>query len=346
MAFLSRRTALTIKAHLLAGLIAAISAQDYDGSTDTSLSLTHSTFLDGKRDFFLGWRFNATHMDVEITARTRGWIAVGISPNGQMDQSDVLLGWVDDNTNAVTVQDRWNTVDAKTGVNLLLDGKQDWQLVTGFQNDTHTTVRAVRALDTCDPQDRPFTQSTLRIIYAYHTSDPINPQTITKHTQRGVRSVLFHSPSFWINRTDVLNVKPQQRLQQMDIQVDKVSIPASRSTLYWCKLIRLPVIDQKYHIISVKPLIEQGHESLVHHVLVYLCSDRVTDSSSPKEFDCNHEERNEGIEMITGNCQTVLAAWAVGGTDIVYPEEAGMPLTPEMSGRYVQIEIHYNNPPK
>ena len=46
--------------------------------------------------------------------------------------------------------------DVSQGVNLELDDQQDWILVSGDQNATHTTIRAVRKLRTCDSMDRPF----------------------------------------------------------------------------------------------------------------------------------------------------------------------------------------------
>jgi hypothetical protein len=40
--------------------------------------------------------FNATHITFELHVKTRGYVGFGISPNGKMYPSDVVIGWVKD----------------------------------------------------------------------------------------------------------------------------------------------------------------------------------------------------------------------------------------------------------
>lgn len=56
------------------------------------------------------------------------------------------------------LQDKWLDV-GPNGPSLTNDLKQDWQLIDGRENGTHTTVRVTRAMNTCDPRDRVFTVS-------------------------------------------------------------------------------------------------------------------------------------------------------------------------------------------
>lgn len=35
----------------------------------------------------------------------------------------------------------------------ILDQRQDWQLLSAFENATHTSLRFKRSLDSCDPED-------------------------------------------------------------------------------------------------------------------------------------------------------------------------------------------------
>ena len=45
------------------------------------------------------------------------------------------------------------------------------------------------------------------------------------------------------------------------------------------------------------------------------------------------------------SCQSsVISAWAVGGTDIYFPLDAGVPIGPGEQFDTVLLEIHYNNP--
>ena len=43
----------------------------------------------------------------------------------------------------------------------VLDERQDWELLSAFENSTHTSLRFRRLLDSCDPQDVPITVSKL-----------------------------------------------------------------------------------------------------------------------------------------------------------------------------------------
>jgi hypothetical protein len=52
--------------------------------------------LDHVGKFHVFWKFNATHITFELHVKTRGYVGFGISPNGKMYPSDVVIGWVKD----------------------------------------------------------------------------------------------------------------------------------------------------------------------------------------------------------------------------------------------------------
>ena len=58
----------------------------------------HKT-LDSAGKYELYWSFDLEKETISFAVRvqTTGWIGFGLSPNGQMPQSDVVIGWVDDN---------------------------------------------------------------------------------------------------------------------------------------------------------------------------------------------------------------------------------------------------------
>jgi DOMON domain len=63
------------------------------------------------------WGSNATHIEVQLTYPTTGWLALGLSPTGGMDQSDVVFGYVDDRTGEVVIQVRHErSSDAPSGL--------------------------------------------------------------------------------------------------------------------------------------------------------------------------------------------------------------------------------------
>ena len=61
------------------------------------LSSTYPFRLDLHDNYTLYWTFDndAQNITFAVRVRTTGWVGFGVSPNGQMPQSDVVIGWVD-----------------------------------------------------------------------------------------------------------------------------------------------------------------------------------------------------------------------------------------------------------
>ena len=53
---------------------------------------------DGSPLYTLYWKFNTTEQTIAfaVKAMTNGWVGFGISPNGGMVNSDVVIGWMND----------------------------------------------------------------------------------------------------------------------------------------------------------------------------------------------------------------------------------------------------------
>ena len=53
---------------------------------------------DGSPLYTLYWNFNTAEQTITfaVKAMTNGWVGFGISPNGGMVNSDVVIGWVND----------------------------------------------------------------------------------------------------------------------------------------------------------------------------------------------------------------------------------------------------------
>jgi len=146
------------------------------------------------------WGTDATHIEVQLTYPSLGWIAFGLSENGGMDKSDILFGYVTNvaagDTPVVVVQDRYLTA-VETGITLARDTVQNWEPVSGSQSATHTTIRARRLLKTTDTtQDREFVAGELNVIFSTNTADPTTPDTdaIDKHTYKGKDKITFVNP--------------------------------------------------------------------------------------------------------------------------------------------------------
>ena len=65
------------------------------------LSNTYPFQLSLHEDYTLYWRFDndAQNISFAVRVRTTGWVGFGLSPNRQMPQSDVVIGWVDGSGN-------------------------------------------------------------------------------------------------------------------------------------------------------------------------------------------------------------------------------------------------------
>jgi hypothetical protein len=62
-------------------------------SKPTQAYMNHVELMPGF--FHFHWNFSETDIIGEIHVKTEGWVGFGLSPNGKMDQSDVVVGWID-----------------------------------------------------------------------------------------------------------------------------------------------------------------------------------------------------------------------------------------------------------
>lgn len=71
------------------------------------MQLNHyETLSFGAAQGFARWGVNSSHVEIELTFPTTGWMAFGLSPDGGMDDSDVLFGYVDDTNREAVIQVR------------------------------------------------------------------------------------------------------------------------------------------------------------------------------------------------------------------------------------------------
>ena len=60
------------------------------------LPWTHHLILDHENKFHVFWLPSEKDITFELRVETRGYVALGFSPNGGMKGSDIALAWVDD----------------------------------------------------------------------------------------------------------------------------------------------------------------------------------------------------------------------------------------------------------
>ncbi|KAK3701369.1 hypothetical protein QZH41_008747 [Actinostola sp. cb2023] len=290
---------------------------------------TNSAYLDEKETFKLHWKIDDTKKEISfaVQVKTLGWVGFGISAGtGNMVGSDVVIGWVKDNKGYL--KDRYAEQQALPPI----DEKQDYKLTDAYEKNGETVLKFTRKYDTCDDKDRKIEQGTVRVVYAYHENDPTSETNIPKHAVRGSRSLIL---------LNVLTKKPSlpSDIKHFDIRVN-TSLSNKRTT-YYCKPFRIPDLGSKKHVVKIAPIVSPGNEGLVHHILIYGCSDDFPLSNLSAEGVCNSPNMPGSFGACAG--QSVVAAWAIGGSSFFFPDHVGYPLGSDIGPKFVLFEVHYDN---
>ncbi|XP_063401020.1 DBH-like monooxygenase protein 1 [Mytilus trossulus] len=287
----------------------------------------HEFQLDSDGNFWLFWNVSGTNITFETHVRTRGYVGFGLSSNGKMFPSDVVVGWVKDGT--AVLKDCHTTGHFTPEV----DTSQDWHLISGFENDFGTVLTFSRKLDTCDDNDTIITDDTVKAIYSYHPDDPDSVQGMQWHgvKRRGAQSLMFLS-----------STKSDVSIPANNIHIDLVSpnfaVP-SVDTRYQCTIHKIPTLTKKHHMIRYEPVIQRDNIDYVHHAVITTCPE-VTEADVGTSFECY----SRGTPRRFQTCSEVVVAWAVGGVAFNMPEHVGFAFGEADSPKYLRLEMHYNNP--
>ncbi|GIY63848.1 DBH-like monooxygenase protein 1 [Caerostris extrusa] len=276
----------------------------------------HCTTLDSEDKFHVCWKvieLEDGDRDIifKLEVKTHGYVGFGLSSNGGMTGSDIVTGWV--KNGQVYFQDRYGEGNFLPKI----DEIQSWNLVSGRENDTHTTLIFRRKLDTCDKEDRKIDDSTTKLIYAYSDEDPkrkMHSSTISKAGHE--------------ERPPTANEKiPSSRSRQV------------HSVLLGCFVSQTPrCFDGAFDSKRVT-------RGFVHHILLYECVGGSAEAYDPHLDQHGHECHRPNMPDAMKKCEGIFLAWAVGGENLVLPEDVGLPL--EISpAKYYMMEIHYDNPGK
>ncbi|KAL4649087.1 DBH-like monooxygenase protein 1 isoform X1 [Arapaima gigas] len=285
----------------------------------------HAATLDAEGKFRIRWRWDDTRITFEVAVETRGYVGLGFSPTAAMALSDMVIGGVD--RGQPYIQDYYADMNRKVHRDL----EQNYRLEYAMENSTHTVLAFSRLLNTCDRDDKAITESTMRVIWAYHHEDVGLSGPEYHGVNRGRKSLRLLEP------TTPRNVPAGT--QFFDLQNIDVPVPY-KDTTYWCQLFKVPDMKKKHHIIRIEPLIERGHENLVHHILLYQCDSSLNET----EVDLGHECYHPNMPDSFLTCETVLFAWAIGGEGFTYPPHAGFSIGASQDPIYVLMEVHYDNP--
>ncbi|CAM4693041.1 unnamed protein product [Leuciscus chuanchicus] len=285
----------------------------------------HSAALDADGRYNIKWGFDESTITFEVEVETRGYIGFGLSPTGAMSSSDIVIGGV--LNGSAYLMDYFTDSNRKVHK----DPLQSYQLLYGRENGTHTVLAFSRNLQTCDDNDKVITGSTVRVIWAFHEEDV------------GVSGPVYHGLNRGRKSLRLLNPGSSSSIPAgtafFDLQNEEVHVP-HKDTTYWCQIFKFPEPKKKHHVIRIEPLIQKGHENLVHHILLYQCDSNLNKSEINRGHECYHPNMPDSFFT----CETVLFAWAIGGEGFTYPPHVGMSIGTSIDPVYVQMEIHFDNP--
>lgn len=134
-----------------------------------------------------------------------------------------------------------------------------------------TFIRFLRLNYPCDDYSLDIVSGTVRVIFAWQDSDPINNKAKYHGSNKGTKSVNI------LNKESGMVEMPEDVLST-DVIAYNYTIPDTKTT-YYCQLLELPEVDEIHHIIRIDPAITLGNEKLVHHILLYYCPEQYFNES-------------------------------------------------------------------
>ncbi|XP_046545885.1 tyramine beta-hydroxylase-like [Haliotis rubra] len=122
----------------------------------------------------------------------------------------------------------------------------------------------------------------------------------------------------------------EEGVKKRVLRIPRTAVPAKETT-YICMTFDLDD-SQDYHMIATEPEID--NVDIMHHIILYGCTDDAPAIESPRECD-----------MSTPSCEEVTGSWAIGVPGECFYREAGFRIG-KTGYKRVLLEFHWNNPQK
>lgn len=311
----------------------------------------HRESLDPKGRFQLEWLVDWENKEVTftVTVQTKGYVGLGLSRNGKMTGADIVIGGV--NSKGESYLADYHAVDHQAPVR---DSNQNWNLLSGKKNETHTTLCFSRAIDTCDPHDYLITRDKVAVIWAFGETD----KPTYHHENRGMFNVYLLAP----DHSPLIITDPHSGGQQVldghgniDTSVKvwtidrQITLPRQETT-YVCRIHKTPRLGQKHHLIGMNVrLQDEASRRHTHHLIVLHCQAPLNGPSAQSLFEplvgtvleeCMVHRDSAG-ETSANYCVETRYNWGVGGASYFHPPHVGFPFDSE---DYLATQIHLDNP--
>ncbi|KAJ8944429.1 hypothetical protein NQ318_002125 [Aromia moschata] len=224
------------------------------------------------------------------------------------------------------------------------DEIDNYTLMRGLQNDTHTVIEFRRVLDTCDPDDYVLSADTVRVIWALHDNDPQRGAEMVYHGEkRGSQSIHLLGPS---PVPKIVSGNPRN----WDVTLKNFKVQSNMDTMYWCKVFKAPTLNEKHHIVGFGA--HSRGEAFDHGAPHDHARVRIR-----RELQHAHlgQLRQRGREIVLqrhapGVGEVPHAACRLGSgiqrksnASEYFPNHVGLPLGGKKNSYYM-LEVHFDNP--
>lgn len=207
-------------------MVSFLYACDQNRTSNSLDPFTNKKILVEPDQYVLYWNYTDSDILFEVHVKaSQGWLAFGLSPNGDMINSDIIVTWVNSD-GSYHFSDRHTTSQRKLPQ---VDTVQNWFPISTFVREGYTIARFTRKIKICDTQneDLDIQSGTPYIIFAW--SNTLSNNEISYHgANRGSKTVPLISS---------LNLKPDLNMNEVetiDFTVNVISNFYYKNKLIFC----------------------------------------------------------------------------------------------------------------
>ena len=117
-------------------------------------------------DISFQWTIDKNTINIELSAKTKGWVGIGFNPSHKMKDANFILGYV--KNGKVTITDHYGTTAHQHQFDKKLGGEENISNMWGEEADGRTTIRFTIPLDSGDETDQvisPDEETTVLLAY-------------------------------------------------------------------------------------------------------------------------------------------------------------------------------------
>eukprot|EP01083_Nonionella_stella_P247985 859124_1 len=179
--------------------------------------------------------FNNSCVEIALQVKTNGWIGIGVSKSGQMTETDMIIGWIDEN-NKPYLQSRYTTTTRTTPI---FDKDITHTIISFEKINNITKINFVRELFPCQSHEyiRQIEIGTTRVIYAW--SDIIPDCNELKECKLAFHGI-NQGRQFVNFFTKQQDIEMETDAKYIDLINNNYEIPA-KDTTYLCGFLRFNI---------------------------------------------------------------------------------------------------------